>query len=299
MMAAQKHGASLITTIVGLGALLLGAAGVFGQLQDALNTIWEVKPKPGRGMWGYVRDRFLSLAMVLGTGFLLLVSMALTTFLSALSGSLAERLPVSVVVLHGLNFIVSLAVISVLFAMIFKFLPDVKVPFRKVWVGAIGTALLFTAGKYLLALYLGRASTTSSYGAAGSVIIVLMWVYYASVILFFGAEFTQVYTRQTGAQVVPSEYAIPVTQQERAQQGLSSDQSQPVPRRPSFKGPPRGVPAQPVANAVRRTPGGVVREEPWRFVGLMLAAGVASGLLLRFKSVRKALRLYAFVRKAF
>src|SRR5207247_6974382 len=153
-----------ITTILGIVALVFGAAGVFGQLQDALNTIWEVKAKPGRGIWGFIRDRFLSLAMVLGIGFLLLISMALTTFLTAVTGSLGDRLPLSESVAHGLNFALSFGVISLLFAMIFKFLPDVKIPFAEVWVGALGTALLFTMGKYLLALYLGRESTTSSYG---------------------------------------------------------------------------------------------------------------------------------------
>ncbi|HSU56732.1 MAG TPA: YihY/virulence factor BrkB family protein, partial [Candidatus Dormibacteraeota bacterium] len=208
MMSAQKHGSSLVTTIVGIVALLFGASGVFGQLQDALNTIWEVKSKPGIGVWGFIRNRFLSFSIVLGVGFLLLVSMALTTFLSAAGGSIASKLGISEAFAHALNFIVSFAVITVLFAMIFKYLPDVKIPFSKVWVGAIGTALLFTLGKYLLALYLGRESTRSSYGAAGSVIIILMWIYYASVILFFGAEFTQVYAKQTGTKIVPDKYAI-------------------------------------------------------------------------------------------
>src|SRR5205814_2122561 len=138
------------------------------------------------------------------------------TFLTAVTKYMGNALPVPPVVIHGLNFLVSFGVMTLLFGMIFKFLPDVKVAFRKVWVGALGTALLFTIGKDLLALYLGRASTTSAYGAAGSVIVVLMWVYYASVILFFGAEFTQVYAKQTGARILPSEFAEPVTQAERA-----------------------------------------------------------------------------------
>ena len=228
MMSAQKHGASFIATLVGLVALLFGAAGLFGQLQDSLNTIWGVKSKPGAGIWGFIRARFLSFSMVLGTGFLLLVSMALTTFLSAATGSLGNKLPMPEAAAHILNFVVSFALISVLFAMIFKFLPDVRIPFSNVWVGAVGTALLFTAGKYLLALYLGRASTASPYGAAGSVIIILMWVYYASVILLFGAEFTQVYARQTGAKIVPTKYAVDVTQEARAEQGTPPQQPTPA-----------------------------------------------------------------------
>src|SRR4029077_15765969 len=176
MMSAQKYGTSLITTIVGVVAVLIGAGGVFGQLQDALNTIWEVKAKPGTGLWRFIRNRFLSFTMVLGTGFLLLVSTALTTFLTATAGTIGSRLPFSEALIHVLNFIISFGVVTLLFAMIFKYLPDVKIPFRKVWVGAIGTAFLFTVGKYALSLYLGRASTSSTFGAAGSVIIILMWV---------------------------------------------------------------------------------------------------------------------------
>jgi membrane protein len=299
MMSAQRHGTSLLTTIVGVVALLFGAAGVFGHLQDSLNTIWEVKPKPGTGIKGFLRARFLSLSMVLGTGFLLLVSMALTTFLAAASGSLGNKLPIPEVVVHVLNFVVSFAVISTLFGMIFKFLPDVKIPFSKVWPGAIGTTLLFTIGKYLLAFYLGRESTTSAFGAAGSVIVVLMWVYYASLILFLGAEFTQVYAKATGAIIVPARYAMPVTREARAQQGMSAGnegtagQSSPAARRPGAAiGPCGANRAQPVL-----TPGLVIRNEPFRFLGLMAAAGFAGGLLLGFKSLRRAVRLYALLRK--
>jgi len=213
MMSAQKRGAGFVTTIVGLLMLLVGAAGVFGQLQDSLNVIWGVKAQPGLRVWDLIRARLLSLSMVLGIGFLLLVSMILTTFLAALSGSLGSKLGISEALLHILNFVVSLGVVSVLFAMIFKFLPDVKIQLRKVWVGAIGTATLFTIGKSLLALYLGRASTASAYGAAGSVMVVLLWVYYASLILLLGAEFTQVYARQTGTGIGLEKYAVTVSRE--------------------------------------------------------------------------------------
>jgi len=295
MMSAQKHGSGLVSTIVGIVALLFGAGGVFGQMQDALNTIWGVKAKPGAGIWALIRARFLSLSMVLGTGFLLLISMALTTFLTAVTGSLGSKLPVSEALAHGLNFVVSFAIISVLFAMIFKYLPDVKIPFRKVWVGAIGTALLFTIGKYVLGLYLGRESLRSSYGAAGSVVIILLWVYYASVLLFFGAEFTQVYAKATGAQIEPTKYAVLVTQQERAEEGMGEEkpQAKEKPRTPSR------APAAPGARAHGSpawaragTPGEVIHRDPWGFVGLMLVAGFAGSLVLRSKWLRKGLRLY-------
>ncbi|HTL58651.1 MAG TPA: YihY/virulence factor BrkB family protein [Candidatus Limnocylindrales bacterium] len=289
MMAAQKHGTGLLTTILGVIALLFGAGGVFGQLQDALNTIWEVKPKPGTGIWGLVRTRFLSFTMVLGVGFLLLVSMVITTFLSAATGSLGEYLPIPAALAHILNATISFGVISLLFAMIFKYLPDVRIPFRKVWVGAIVTALLFTAGKYLLALYLGRESTASAYGAAGSVIVILMWVYYASVILFLGAEFTQVYAKRTGARVLPSQYAEPVTAEARAEQGIPHKEPSRQSNRP---GQPQLQPAlEPTARG--SMPGAVIRRNPWQFVSLMLFAGLAGGLLLRMKSLREGLRLYA------
>ena len=294
MMSAQTHTTSVITTIIGIIALLFGAGGVFGQLQDSLNTIWEVTSKPGTGIWGFIRARFLSLTMVLGTGFLLLISMALTTFLTAVGGSLGNKFGFSEVVAHVLNFAVSFAVITVLFAMIFKFLPDVRIPFRKVWVGAIVTALLFTGGKYLLALYLGRESTTSSYGAAGSVIIILMWVYYASLILFFGAEFTQVYARQTGAKIVPKKYAVPVTEEQRAEQGIP-EQHHPA-EHPSAQ--PACMLAQSQSRGPDREhrrvsrPGTVGRLEPRQILPLAIAAGFMGGLLVRFKWLRKAVRVY-------
>lgn len=286
MMSGQKHSGSLITTIVGIVVLLVGAGGVFGQLKDSLNTIWEVKAKPGAGIWGFIRNRFLSFTMVLGTGFLLLVSMALTTFLTAISDSIGSRLPLSGALVHGLNFIFSFAIITVLFAMILKYLPDVRVPFRKVWVGAIGTAFLFTVGKYLLALYLGRASTSSSYGAAGSVIIILMWVYYASVILFFGAEFTQVYAKLTGARVVAGQFGVPTTEEKRAEEGIPHEKTPPG-QRPYVPGRPVLRPAH------AATPGAVIRERPWQAVTIMLAAGFVGATLIRFKWLRKGLRIYA------
>jgi membrane protein len=291
MMAAQKYGTSLITTIVGVVVLLIGAGGVFGQLQDSLNTIWEVKAKPGVGIWGFVRNRFLSFTMVLGTGFLLLVSMALTTFLTAISDSLGSKLPISEALVHGLNFIVSFGIITLLFAMIFKYLPDVRVPLRKVWVGAIGTAFLFTVGKYALALYLGRASTTSSYGAAGSVIIILMWIYYASVILFFGAEFTQVYAKLTGARVVPDKFGAPTTEERRAQEGIPHEKTPPGQKPyadPEWPGWPPPRPS---------SPGELIHKRPWQFVGVMLVAGFAGATLLRSRALRTGLKIFATLQK--
>jgi membrane protein len=289
MMAAQSHGTNLLMTVIGLVVLLSGAAGVFGALQDSLNTIWEVKSKSGIGIWGILRKRLVSFSMVLVIGFLLLVSLALTTFLNAVTGHLGNKLPMSEALAHVLNFAVSFGVISLLFAMIFKYLPDVHVSFRKVWVGAIGTALLFTIGKYLLALYLGRASTASSYGAAGSVVLLLMWVYYAAVILFLGAEFTQVYAKQTGVAPVPTQYAVPVTEEGRAQQGMSRHEYKPSKTDNRQRRPQTG-PTRP------SSPGEVIHENPARFLSAMFVAGFAAVLLLRFPLLRQGLKVYARLR---
>jgi len=193
--------------IFGIGALVLGACGVFGQLQDALNAIWKVKAKPSRGLQRFLRDRFLSLAMVLGTGFLLLVSMILTTVLKALTTRIGSALSISEALAQALDFTASFCVITLLFSMIYKVLPDVRIRWRDVWIGAIGTALLFTLGKELLGVYLGRESTVSAYGAAGSIVLIVLWVYYASLILFLGAEFTRAVARQFHSTVEPTAYA--------------------------------------------------------------------------------------------
>ena len=209
MMAAHHQGQSIVATILGTAALVLGAAGLFGQLQGALNTIWSVKPKPGRGIKGMIRDRFLSLAMVFGICFLLLISMILSTVVAASSAAIGRTLSLPAWVGHVVDFVFSFGVLTVLFAAMFKFLPDVKIPWRNVWSGAAMTAALFSIGKWGLAMYLGRASTSSAYGAAGSFVVIIMWIYYASVIVFLGAELTQVVTRHSaGVTVQPTENAV-------------------------------------------------------------------------------------------
>jgi membrane protein len=303
MMSARQHGTSLITTIVGVIALLFGASGVFGQLQDSLNTIWEVKTKPGQGIWTLVRYRFLSFSMVLGVGFLLLVSLALSTAVGALTGYLNEKIPLGGVIAHVVDLVVSFGVVTVLFAMIFKYLPDVRVPWKKVWIGAIGTAFLFTIGKYLLGLYLGRQSTSSAYGAAGSVIVILMWIYYASVILFFGAEFTQVYAKQTGAKIRTTKYAAPVTEEQRAEEGIPRKEaigSGPVPahaRARTEAEKPNGQKPAATRAAARhpeqgRSPGGTLRQHVVEIVWLTFVTGLVSGALFKIRPLRKAAKLY-------
>lgn len=323
MMQARKSGGSLLATIVGGIGLVLGASGVFGQLQDSLNTIWEVKPKPGGGVWAFLRNRFLSLGMVLGIGFLLLISMALTTFVHAASGLISAWINMPDAVAQALNIIAAFAVITVLFAAIFKFLPDVEIRWTDVWVGAIGTSILYTVGKFVLGWYLGRETTTSGYGAAGAFVVILLYIYYSSVILFFGAEFTQVHARYKGSRIVPSEHAVRVTEEERAQQGM------PAPGRvkgghpaiaPSKPGPgtPHHAPAfaqggshmhstkitspsKTGSAATRLRPGAApleqIRANPYSFLGLALGAGVLAGLVIKVRMLRRGLKWYLVARR--
>lgn len=207
---AQSPVSGVLSTIVGVVTLFIGASGVFGELQSSLNSIWEVKRKPGRGIWGEVKDRFWSFTMVLGVAFLLLVSLLLNSILSALGATFSQLLPGGELVWQGLNALFSLAVITGLFALIFKFVPDAEVRWRDVWLGAAVTAGLFTIGKLLLGLYLGKAAIGSSYGAAGSLIALVVWVYYAAQILLLGAEFTQVQARRSGREIRPAQGAMAV-----------------------------------------------------------------------------------------
>lgn len=200
---AGKTTSGILATCIGVVTLLVGASGAFGQLQDSLNTIWEVKPKAGRGVKGVLRDRALSFSMVLFIGFLLMVSLLLTAFLSGIGKYLADLLPMSAHVLQGINFGISLCVTTFLFALIFKVLPDAYIRWRDVWVGSAVTALLFSLGRFLIGMYLGRSSVSSAYGAAGSLVVLLLWIYYSAQILFLGAEFTQVYARKFGHAIVP------------------------------------------------------------------------------------------------
>jgi membrane protein len=197
-----------VATVLGVMTLLLGASGVFGQLQTALNTIWEVKPKPGQGIKGFLQSRFLSFAMVLVIGFLLLVSLILSAVLAGVSRFFGNVIPGFAAVGETLNFVISFGVTTFLFAAIYKFLPDVKVPWKNLWIGAAATALLFTIGKFLIGLYLGNSGISSTYGAAGSLVVILVWIFYSAQILLIGAEFTQVYSKYKGVPIAPSKHAV-------------------------------------------------------------------------------------------
>jgi len=196
---AAKPKSGTVATVLGVVTLLLGASGVFGQLKDALNTIWDVKPKEKRGVMGMVKDRFLSFAMVLGLGFLLLVSLVIDTAIAAMGKFAGNHLPGGEALWHIVELAFSFCVITVLMAGIFRLLPDLKIEWRDVWLGAALTSLLFVLGKFALGIYFAKSAVGSSFGAAGSLVLVLLWVYYSAQILLFGAEFTQVYARSHGS----------------------------------------------------------------------------------------------------
>ena len=224
---AAKPSASLWATIIGIALALFGASGVFGQLQDALNTIWGVKAKPAAAWWDYVRVRFLSFAMVAGVCFLLLVSLTIDALLKGFSGFLEANLPGGAALGFTIYMTVDVCLVVLLFAVMFKYLPDVQVPFRDVLVGAVMTAILFLIGKWALGLYLGSGAAGSAYGAASSLVTLLIWIYYSSQILLFGAEFTQVYANRFGAGGKPSKHAVCIATTEKE---ISTPGEEPTPQ---------------------------------------------------------------------
>ena len=237
--AEQPGNGELLPTLFGLALLIFGASGVFTQLQDAMNTIFGVKPNPRRGIMGLIKDRFLSFTMVLTIGFILLVSLVLSTVLSALGGFIGGLVTEAEILLWIVNFVISFGVFTALFALIFKTIPDVKMAWRDVLVGAAVTAILFKIGEYALSFYFDRSDPTSAFGAAGSIILLLLWIYYSAQIIFLGAEFTEVYARVLGSGIQPEEDAVAITKEARAQQGIPTQgevqrqaQAQGSPNRP-------------------------------------------------------------------
>ena len=211
----QFSGKTGIALVTGIIVLLVGASSMFVEIQDSLNIIWRVKAKPKRGWVKLVQNRFLSFSLIISLGFLLLVSLMINIAVSALSAKLAHFLPgLTVLVLSCINLAITLIVIAVLFGIIFKVLPDVKIHWSNVRMGAVFTAILFMLGQYLIGLYIQYTAQGSAYGAAGSIIIILIWIYYSSAILYIGAEFTQVYAEATGCNIEPADYAVHVEQTE-------------------------------------------------------------------------------------
>jgi membrane protein len=275
LTSASSPARGILGTIVGVVTLIFGALGVFNELHNALNTIWEVEEEEEtrsgfiEGIKKILFGRLLSFGMILGIGFLLLVSLVISAALSAMQETIGNAIPLSEILLQILNLIISVGVITVLFALIFKFLPDAEIAWRDVWLGAFVTALLFSLGKFLIGLYLGNSTVGSSFGAAGSLVLLLLWMYYSAQILLFGAEFTQVYANKFGSKIVPE--GEEVTEQ------LSVA---PQPRRPPSKTiQPRLVPAAAAAIAMRESKRERQNQQTARvFVGLM-AASFFTGIL--------------------
>ncbi|HTH83090.1 MAG TPA: YihY/virulence factor BrkB family protein [Mucilaginibacter sp.] len=204
-----------IAVVIGVITLLVGASSIFVEIQDSLNIIWRVKAKPKKGWLKLIQNRFLSFSLIVSLGFLLLVSLVINFLMDALSKKLLHFLPyITGLLIKGINLGITLVVISVLFGIIFKVLPDVKIRWKDVRSGSIFTALLFMLGQYLISLYIQYTAQNSAYGAAGSIIIILLWIYYTAAILYIGAEFTQVYAEAIGSHIEPAEYAVHVQQTE-------------------------------------------------------------------------------------
>jgi membrane protein len=226
---AGTSGSSILATVISIGMLIFGASGVFGQLKNALNTVWELRRKPDRGVTSIIKERLVSFAMVLAAGSLLVVSLIFDTLLSALGGAIGTLLPAAPALtqlfallqtLQVAKFLFSLVIFSVLFAFIYKTVPDAEIAWSDVWIGGTVTALLFTVGNLLIGLYLGRSSVGSAYGAAGSLVAFLIWVYYSAQVFFFGAEFTQVYANMYGSRILPDDDAIAVLSETRTRREL-------------------------------------------------------------------------------
>ena len=280
VQAAAKPKSGTLATIVGVVTLMLGASGVFGQLKDALNTIWNVEKKKSAGIMGFVKDRFLSMAMVLGIGFLLLVTLVLDTAIAAMGGYV-QRYIGGEAVAYVLSLALSFAVAVVLFAAIFRILPDLKIAWRDVWLGAVITAVLFVFGKWGLGLYLGKAAPGSAYGAAGSLVILLIWVYWSAQILFLGAELTQVYARTFGSLKGDTSKRDARAQAKRPEDRPKT--AEPVVVRPTMV---------PVYARQKSGGGGLVKVAAGGAAGLLFGAilGGVSTLVMVLKSAKKVFR---------
>jgi membrane protein len=215
MIKNMQLGKSTLTVIIGVVTVFVGATGVFLDMQDSLNIIWKVKAKPKRGWVKMIANRLLSFSLVISLGFLMLVTLIINTLVDALSNRLSQYFhDFTIVIFNIINLGITFVVIATLFAIIFKFLPDVKIHWDNVRVGAFFTALLFMLGKYLIGIYIANSSLNTTYGAAGSIIVIFVWIYYTSALIYMGAEFTQVYTEYKCDKIEPSDYAVSVVQKE-------------------------------------------------------------------------------------
>jgi membrane protein len=216
---------STVATIISIVTLVFSATGVFTEIQDSINSIWHLKAKPKVGFMKLLINRLISFSMVVSLGFVLLVSLVITAMIEAFGKALERMMPdVTVYIIYAINLIVTLGVVTVLFGIIFKVLPDAKIRWKDVFAGSFVTAVLFIIGKFLITVYLGTSNVTSSYGAAGSLIVILLWVYYSSIILFFGATFTRIYAQIKGCSITPNDYAVFISNIQLESTGELADQ---------------------------------------------------------------------------
>lgn len=206
---ASITGKSHLAAIIGIITLLVGATTIFAQIQDSINSIWGLKPKPKRGWFKLIKNRFLSFSVILGLGFLLLVSLAISTLIDSFSNSLKAHFPdVAVIIFYSINLIITLIITTLIFGAIFKVLPDAKIKWKDVLAGAVTTAIFFMLAKFGISFYISKSNVGSTYGAAGALVILLLWVYFSAMILYFGAEFTKAYAVEFGSDIYPDNYAV-------------------------------------------------------------------------------------------
>ncbi len=219
---AAISGKNTIATIVSVVVLVIGATSVFGEMQDSINTIWGIKPKPKQGWVAYLKNRFLSFSVIVSLGFLLLVSLGISALLEGFKSRLQSIYPeISVILLYVLNLVLTIGVTGLIFAAIFKVLPDAQIKWKDVMIGAAATTFLFLLGKFGISLYIARSNVGTTYGTAGSLVILLLWIYYSAMILYFGAEFTKAYAIKFGDDISPAEYAVTVKQVEEEKGNMS------------------------------------------------------------------------------
>src|SRR5450432_592206 len=224
---AAISGKNTLATVIGVAFLIIGASSVFAEMQDSINMIWGLKPKPKSGWIAFLKNRLLSFSIIVSLGFLLLVSLSLSALVEIFGNHLKSAYPgISVDILYMINFILTVSITSFIFSVIFKVLPDAKINWRDVIIGAIATTILFLFGKFAISFYISKSNVGSTYGAAGSLIVLLLWIYYSAMIVYFGAEFTKYYAVEFGDQIKPMDYAVTVRQEEVEKGKMSVQQNE-------------------------------------------------------------------------
>jgi membrane protein len=224
---AMISGKNTLATIIGVALLIIGASSVFSEMQDSINMIWGLKPKPSSGFKAFIKNRLLSFSIIASLGFLLLVSLSVSALVELFGSHLKNHFPgISVVLIYIINIVFTLGITTFIFAVIFKVLPDADVNWRDVWVGAVATTILFLLGKFLISFYISKINIGSTYGTAGSLIVLLLWVYYSAMIVYYGAEFTKYYAVEFGDPIKPASYAVAVEQVEQEKGKMSVQENE-------------------------------------------------------------------------